>query len=155
MRRKDREITDYNKMLHIISECDCCHLGLIDEKGAYILPLNYGYEDKNGRLILYFHGATQGKKIDLIREQSTASFEMDRKHELVKADIACDYSYLFQSIMGNGKICIVENYEEKVHGLQILMSHYSTNHNWEFSQEQVNAITVIKLDVTNWSCKEH
>ena len=30
MRRRDREITDRDKMLEIVAECDCCRLGLVD-----------------------------------------------------------------------------------------------------------------------------
>lgn len=155
MRRKDREIIDKDKMLEIMEKCDCCRLGLIDEKGAYMVPLNFGFEEADGRLNLFFHGAVEGKKIDLIKEQKVASFEMDCKHQLVEGEIACAYSYLFQSIIGNGNICLLEEYEEKVHGLKVLMSHYSKRNNWEFEENQVEAIAVAKLEVTNWSCKEH
>ena len=41
MRRKDREVTDFDKMMEILSACDCCRLGLVDENGAYIVPLNF------------------------------------------------------------------------------------------------------------------
>lgn len=155
MRRKDREITDYNKIIEIFSECDCCRLGLIDENGAYIVPLNYGYEEIDGKLILYFHGAATGKKIELIKMQKTASFEMDRKHKLIEGETACTYSYMYQSIMGNGIISILDNYEEKIHALRLLMSHYSGKSEWDFKKEQVDNIAVIKLEVTNLSCKEH
>ena len=45
MRRKEREVTDYNKMIEILKSCDCCRIGLVDDKGAYIVPMNFGYED--------------------------------------------------------------------------------------------------------------
>lgn len=155
MRRKDREVTDYNKMIEILAACDCCRLGLIDENGAYIVPLNFGYEEVDGKVLLYFHSSAVGKKIDLIRTQETASFEMDRKHQLVEGAIACAYSYLYQSIMGKGTIQILDNYEEKAHALKVLMSHYSAEREWKFTKEQVDSIAVIKMEVTNWSCKEH
>ena len=40
MRRKDREITSYDKMLEIMQSCDCCRIGLKDKDSVYILPLN-------------------------------------------------------------------------------------------------------------------
>ena len=55
MRRKEREVTDYNKMIEMLKSCDCCRIGLVDDKGAYIVPMNFGYEDNNGKLTLYFH----------------------------------------------------------------------------------------------------
>ena len=155
MRRKDREILNYEKMIEIMKACDCCRLGLIDADTAYILPLNFGYEEINGNLYLYFHGASTGKKIDLIEKQLSASFEMDRKHQLVEGDIACKYSYHYQSIMGKGTIQLVNDFEEKVHGLRVIMSHYSSKDNWEFEAEHINRVSVIRLDVKEWSCKEH
>lgn len=155
MRRKDREITDYNRMLEILDACDCCRIGLMDDKGAYIVPLNFGYENQDGKLVLYFHGATAGKKNDLIKEQPIASFEMDRKHELVEGQIACAFSYLYQCIMGKGNIQLVEEHEDKVDALQKIMSHYSDRKVWEFKEEQVRMVAVFKLEVTEWSCKEH
>ncbi len=41
MRRKEREVTDYNKMIEILKSCDCCRIGLVDDKGAYIVPMNF------------------------------------------------------------------------------------------------------------------
>lgn len=155
MRRTDREVTDDFKILEILSACDCCRLGLLDAHGAYIVPLNFGYEEIDGKVFLYFHSAAAGKKIDLIRTQKTASFELDRKHQLVKGEIACAHSYLYQSIIGNGTIQILTNYEEKIHALKVLMSHYSAKETWAFKKELVDMTAVIKMEVTHWSCKEH
>lgn len=68
MRRKEREITDYNTMLEIVRKCDCLRLGFVDGDDAYIVPLNYGYEDKDGELVIYCHGAKDGRKADLIKK---------------------------------------------------------------------------------------
>lgn len=155
MRRKDREVTDYDKMTEILSACDCCRLGLMDENGAYIVPLNFGYEELNGKLLFYFHSAASGKKMELIRAQKTASFEMDCKHRLSQGATACSYSYLYQSIMGNGILQIVNEYEEKLHALKVFMSHYSNQDEWDFKKEQIDMTAVIKMEITNWSCKEH
>ena len=103
MRRADREIREFDRMLAVADACDCCRLGLLDDAGAYIVPLNFGYEAEGEKLTLYFHGAGQGKKIDLIREQKSASFEMDTRHALVEGETACAYSYRYQSVMGRGR----------------------------------------------------
>ena len=54
MRRKDREIKDYNKMLKIIDQCDCIRIGFQEPQGTYILPLNFGYESQEDQLTFYF-----------------------------------------------------------------------------------------------------
>lgn len=155
MRRADREIREFDRMLAVADACDCCRLGLLDDAGAYIVPLNFGYEAEGEKLTLYFHGAGQGKKIDLILEQKSASFEMDTRHALVEGETACAYSYRYQSVMGRGRIRLIEEYEEKVHGLQAIMAHYSRDREFAFGEEAVNRTAVIKLEVEAWSCKEH
>lgn len=155
MRRKDREVPDYGKMLSIVNACDCCRIGLVDEEEAYIVPMNFGYEEKDGKLILYFHGANEGRKIDLIKKQNMVSFEMDTKHELVEGKTACAYSYLYQSVMGKGKVELVQDSAEKAHGLEVVMAHYSKGSDWEFPEKMLSNMAVIKLTVEEWSCKEH
>ena len=155
MRRKEREVTDYNKMIEILKSCDCCRIGLVDDKGAYIVPMNFGYEDNNGKLTLYFHGATEGKKIDLINNQPEISFETDtndrKQYHLLQAHV----SYLYQSIMGKGQVKIVADRDTKIKGLNQIMHHYTGKSDYEFNENVLERTAVIKLAVTEWSCKEH
>ncbi len=155
MRRKDREVTDYGRMLEIMNGCDVCRLGLADAGAAYIIPLNFGWEERGGKLFLYFHGARQGRKIDLIEEQESASFEMDRKHELIEGEAACTYSFRYQSVMGRGKIRILKEDHAKIHGLERIMEHYAGDRHWTFDREAAGRVHVMELEVTEWSAKEH
>jgi nitroimidazol reductase NimA-like FMN-containing flavoprotein (pyridoxamine 5'-phosphate oxidase superfamily) len=75
VRRKDREIKDTYGIREIIRECDCCRLAFPDGKSAYIVPLSFGYDEEENAL--YFHGAAEGKKMDLVRQTGYAGFEMD------------------------------------------------------------------------------
>ena len=78
MRRRDREICSFDEMMEIVQTCDCCRLGLVDEENsAYIVPMNFGAENSGGSLVLYFHSAQEGKKIELLKKNPIASFEMD------------------------------------------------------------------------------
>ena len=42
MRRKDREITDIDKIETIIASTRYMHLGMFDGEFPYIVPLHYG-----------------------------------------------------------------------------------------------------------------
>lgn len=155
MRRKDREVTDLLKMIEIMKSCDCCRLGLVDENEAYIVPMNFGFDIINNQIILYFHCTNEGRKIDLLPRQSVVSFEMDTKHKLIEGKLGCDFSYLYQCIMGTGTLDIVSNTNEKIDGLQKIMAHYTNKIQWEFNEKIVDMIKVLKLSVRTWSCKEH
>lgn len=155
MRRKDREIKDQEKMLAIMHDCDCCRIGLVDGKEAYIVPMNFGYEETKGNINLYFHCAKEGRKLDLLSGQEVVTFEMDAKHTLVEGKAGCDFSYLYQCIMGRGEMEIVEDEVQKRYGLWKILQHYSDAAKREFYPELLERVCVLKLSVTEWSCKEH
>ena len=155
MRRKDREVTDLIKIENIINRCTCCRIGFYDDGEIYIVPLNFGYKVENGTYTFYFHGAKEGRKIDLIQKRPVVGFEMDTDYFLNEADSACGYSARFQSIIGSGIVSIVSEVKEKELGLSLLMEHNTGKQNWNFDEKAVNAVTVFKLDVIKMSCKEH
>ena len=86
LRRKDREITDFDEMMKIIAKCDTCRVAMFDETFPYIVPLNFGTDLEDDQLYLYFHGAKIGKKIDLMRKNKNVSFEMDCEHNIILYD---------------------------------------------------------------------
>ena len=83
MRRKDREITDRKKIDDMIRSCHCCRLGFCDEGTAYIVPLNFGYVSEEEKQVFYFHGAKEGRKLELIRKYHRAGFELDTAYQLL------------------------------------------------------------------------
>ena len=158
MIRKDREVTDPEKIADIISRCNCCRIGFIDGNEVYIVPLNFGYVIKDNTYLFYFHGAKEGRKIDLIRKRPDVGFEMDTDSEvysLGKSGLACEYTSRFQSIIGNGTVSIVTDLEEKKYGLSLLMKRNAGEHEWNFDDKTVSAVAVFKLEVKKISCKEH
>ena len=66
MRRKDREVTELETVKEIIRQCDVLRLGLADGDYPYIVPMNFGWEEKEGRLYFYLHGAAEGRKAELL-----------------------------------------------------------------------------------------
>lgn len=155
MRRNDREVTDPARIEDIISRCACCRIGFYDDGEVYIVPLSFGYEAKGDAYVFYFHGAREGRKLDLIRKNPRVGFEMDTDYALHEADAACGYSARFQSVIGNGVMSIVSEAGEKKRGLSLLMEHNTGKSGWSFDDRAVSAVAVFKLEVTKLSCKEH
>lgn len=149
MRRKDREIKDQNEMIHIMEKCEVCRLALNDDGYPYILPLNFGMQLENGNIVLYFHGANDGTKYDLIARDNRASFEMDCAHELVMDESkgACSCGMKYESVVGRGMIEIVAE-EEKTEALNVLMKHYHKKENFSFSPAMLARTKVFKLIVS-------
>ena len=158
MRRKDREITDRQAIIKIIESCQCCRIGFQDDGQVYIVPLNFGFEYDGESLVFYFHGAKEGRKIDLIAKNPFVGFEMDTNHEIYAKDnneIACAYTARFQSVIGTGKVSMVSDADEKKRGLLLIMKHTTQKCEWSFDEKMLNAVAVFKLEVEKLSCKVH
>ena len=65
MRRKEREITDPEKIEEFISGEQILRVAFYDEGDIYIVPVNYGYLYENDKYSFYFHGAKAGRKYEL------------------------------------------------------------------------------------------
>ena len=148
MRRKDRLVDDPDELRLILEECKVCRIATMDEEGLYIVPLNFGYAEENGKRVFYFHSAKSGRKLDLIAR----SDEMDTGHQLMEGDTACQTSYRYMSIIGNGSIHELDDNTEKAGALNALMKHLS-GRTFEFNDKMLNAVAVFKIDVSRFSGK--
>ena len=151
MRRSDREIKDINEIIQVMEKCDVCRLALNDKEYPYILPLNFGMQTDNGEIILYFHGANEGKKLELIAKDNRASFEMDCSHKLVTDIQKGNCTMEYESVIGCGKIEMVSD-DDKYDALCLLMKHYHKD-DFPFNKSVVPRTTVFKLIVEQVSGK--
>lgn len=155
MRRQDRRITEPAVIATVLDKCRTLHLGLVEDGRVYIVPLNYGWTEENGRYILYAHSAAEGRKIDLIRGGADVGFEMETGVEYFDADTACGWGNRYESIIGEGRATLLETPEEKRQALAAIMAHYSARKDYTFEDAMVNLVQVIQIDVTALSCKIH
>lgn len=151
MRRKDREITDFDEIISVMQKCGVCRLALHDAPYPYILPLNFGMEVEHGQITLYFHGANAGKKYELIARDPHVSFEMDCGHELLLEEETGNCTMTYESVMGTGIIEIVPDAEKEA-ALRCLMSHYRAA-DFPYNPKAIPATTVMKLTVNSVTAK--
>lgn len=154
MRRKDREVTDIKELMEIIDQCKVCRIAMKDDAGLYIVPLNFGYNYTNNQLTLFFHSAKEGRKIAALKENKDICFEMDCEHKLIVADEACEYSYSFKSIIGNGEAVFIDDIEEKKTALSTLMKH-QTGKDFLFDGKMASTVSVFKVIVHEFTGKYH
>ena len=146
MRQENREIKEFNKIIEVMKSCDVCRLALNDGGYPYILQLNFGMEVVDGIVNLYFHSALEGYKVDLIKKDNRASFEMDCKHQLqyFQEKGYCTMSY--ESVIGSGRIRILGE-EEKMDALRKLMDHYHMEKDAYFNPMAISRTLVYVLKV--------
>lgn len=159
MRLGKREIKGIENLRMIIEQCEVVRLGFTDEEGMFIVPVNFGYElkeEETGEVsfVLYFHGAREGRKAEAIAADPRAAIEMDCRHELIRGDYTCSYSYAYQSIMGNGIVRELTGREEKIHGLTRIMEHLDPGAEIAFSDEMLKRTGVFAVEVKTFTGKE-
>lgn len=155
MRRKDREITDFNEILAIMEKCDVCRLAMVDNGLPYVVPMNFGFTADNGEVTLYFHCAKEGRKIDILKMNRAVCVEMDCSHQLITGEKACDYTMDFESVIGSGKAEFIDKDEEKVIALKHIMRKYSDAGTFEFDEILMKRTTLFKVIVSDFTGKRH
>lgn len=116
-KRKRNEIIDNNEIDEIIERGNHVTIALSNNDIPYIVTLSYGYDKANE--CLYFHCANRGDKLDYIEKNKNACATIIEDHGYLKT--RCDHDYA--SIILRGRMEVVNEINEKKHGLQILLNH--------------------------------
>lgn len=152
MTRRERQISDMASIIEILNKSKVLHLGMIDGDEPYVVPMNYGYEFIDDKLIIYLHGARRGRKIDAIGSNPKVFFEMECDLVPFEGEVACKYGLAYSSLMGRGTCSIVEDVQEKMHGLSVIMKT-QTEKDFEFNEKLVSVVNVLKIDVQEYTAK--
>lgn len=155
MRRKDREVQSFEEIIKIIEKCDVCRLGLSVDNRPYVVPLNFGYEVMDGKISFYFHGASVGKKIEMIQKNPNVCFEMDCDHKLYERELAHEFSFEYSSVIGFGQIQLLSDLTERNHALQRIMHHYTGRADYDLKDSIVNRLAILRLEVSEISGKSN
>ena len=164
MRRKDREVKDFDQIIDILSRCKVLHLALISDGKPYSVPVNFGFivSEENGekKLSVYFHGAGEGKKLDAIKQNPAVSFCAETGMEVSGGDDACDWTCYYESVIGFGTASILDGKAERAQGLDALMLHNGYKFPAGIKTIAYNAMyfaktAVVEIDVSEISGKRH
>ena len=152
MTRRERQLFDINEIIKILDKSKVLHLGLVDGDEPYVVPMNYGYTMENEKLTLWLHGATQGRKLDVMRANPKVFFSMECDLVPFEGDVACRYGVGYSSLMGKGIAEIVEDVEIKKNALTYLMKT-QTGKDFEFNEKLASVVAIIKIDVSDYTAK--
>ena len=149
MRRSEKEVTEQSDIEKILRVGRTCQLAFATKPVPYLVTLNYGYNDG----VLYFHSASEGRKINLIKEHPEVAFTVALDLGLIKGENACDWSVRFQSVVGQGRLSLLENPKEKQQALDLFMAQYS-NEDYNYPDKMIQATAVFKLVITEITAKQ-
>jgi len=148
LRRKDKQVKNPEEIEAIIKRASVLRIALHDDPFPYLVPVNFGYDDGQ----LYFHSASEGKKIDLIRKNNRVCFETEAEFGLIRGDVPCHWSARYASVIGFGRAYLIEDPEGKKKGLEIILRHYSVDP-LEILDTSLARIVVIRIEVESMTGK--
>ena len=151
----EREITDINEIEDILRSARVCRIALIDGAYPYIVPMCFGYNLTGERLEIYFRCKEKGKKMDLVRSNKKAAFEIDKLHDIIRTDHSLGFAAHYHSIAGIGTIEIVTGID-KITGITLLTKKYLDGEaENKFSEQTLNDCAILKLTADELCCKEY
>ncbi|MDR3049273.1 MAG: pyridoxamine 5'-phosphate oxidase family protein [Elusimicrobiota bacterium] len=156
MRRADREVKDFSEIIRILDGCNTIHLALCLDNKPYSVPINFGYiVEADNKLSIYLHGAKEGRKHTMLEQNPNVSFSGIAFEKFFGSDETQRYTTHYQSIIGEGKISIINALEEKVKGLNLLMKHCGFKESHSYPQQALEAVRVLKIEVETIAGKQN
>ena len=152
MTKRERQVTDPVEIRRILDTAKVLHLGLAVDNEPYVVPMNYGYTEEEGKLVLYLHSALRGKKLDMMDANPNVFFELECDRMPFEGKLPCQYGLVYSSVMGRGTATLVEDVEEKLKAMSVLMKT-QTGKDFTFNEQLVSIVAVIRIDVEEYTAK--
>ena len=129
MRRHDREIKDPSIILDIIHSLPFGHLAMNDAGKPYGVTMNYLSElDADRNAVLYFHGAKEGRKAEILARDPHVYFFAERDDGpkvIVRPNGNKSVTNLYVSVSGEGMMELLEDAAEKRRVLLAMANAFS------------------------------
>lgn len=151
IRRKDREITDPRETRQVLKATKYVTVALCMDNEPYLVSLSHGYDEAKN--CIYFHCAPEGKK--LVYQKANNKVWGQAVLDFGVTD-ECDYAYT--SVHFSGKMTLIEDLTEKLHGMRVLVRQVSSNPEEKLAKikpEQLSKTTMARIDLEYMTGKKH
>jgi len=156
MRRQERQITDASEIRKILDKNIVGRLAMCLDDMPYVVPINFGYDETDGKFTFYFHCAKEGEKLEILKKNRNACFEIDCAHEFVEKELDCACSMLYESVIAKGKIYFIESEDEKMAMTQKVVAHCRGGaDSFNIPKEALEKITTLKLEAYEVTAKHN
>lgn len=128
----------------IIRMCRTCYLAMSEGEQPYVVPMNFALDGET----IILHSARDGRKWETMKVNPNVCLTWVLGEEIAWQDlqVGCSYRVKSKSVIAEGKIEFVDDYEEKVTCMEKLMAQYSPL-SFSFSRPSVENVGVIKVHI--------
>lgn len=148
MRKKTREM-DKEWALEVMHKAPYVTVSFVDTEGmAYGLPLSLASDDD---VHWYFHGALEGKKLDAIKENPSVCLSAVSRCTPTVGPKDGNFTLQYKSAVAFGNAEIIEDDDEKIHGLRLISERFLPKHMDAFNDaisRSLNRTVVVRITLT-------
>ncbi|MDF2859716.1 MAG: pyridoxamine 5-phosphate oxidase family protein [Neobacillus sp.] len=114
------ECQDQEKINQFLTKARIGFLGLSDEEYPYVVPLNFVWYNNK----IYFHGASEGKKADLMKVNANICFTVCEEYGTMAHPVPAHTDTAYMSVMVFGEVTHISDWDEATEAMQGLLDKY-------------------------------
>lgn len=141
--------------MEILKDASFGDLAFLDHGRPAVVPLSFGFQQEGERLAFFFHSAPEGRKIEALRANPTASFSVVSRAEAVLAEPACRSTMRYACVIADGEISELTAPAEKAAALDLIMNHYGAAGHFDYPAPMLERTAILKLTVASVSGKSN
>jgi nitroimidazol reductase NimA-like FMN-containing flavoprotein (pyridoxamine 5'-phosphate oxidase superfamily) len=144
-------IEDRRRINEIIKACKTCYLAMSENGQPYVLPMNFALEDD----YVILHSAPEGRMWETLKVNPKVCINWTLGEDLAwqNVKVGCSYRVKSQSVLVEGEVEFIEDFDEKYRCLKLLMAQYS-DREFKFGIPAVKNVGVVKVRINKIICKE-
>ena len=143
---------DRETIHRILDEALICHVGFVERKQPYVIPINFARVDD--RIVL--HGAKASRLLKHIEAGHPVCVEVTIVDGLVLARSVFHHSLNYRSVVVFGEGRLIEDEQEKLAALQAVTEHLIPGR-WQEARlpnrKELNATSVVSINIDEASAK--
>ncbi|PXY27055.1 pyridoxamine 5'-phosphate oxidase family protein [Prauserella muralis] len=151
-RKKNRAAQDRAALHEVLDAALICHVGLVLNGSPVVLPTGYGRDGDT----VYFHGSTGSGNLRAAAGGVDVCLTVTILDGIVYARSLNNHSMNYRSAVVHGRARLVEDSDERLHGLRVVSDHLSPG-SWEHAREpnakELASVVVLALDLAEASVK--
>ena len=144
-------IEDRKEIEEIIKSCKTCFVAMSDNNIPYVLPMNFALDGD----FVVLHSAQSGRMWETLQKNPRVCINWTLGEDLAWQDVqvGCSYRVKSKSVIIEGPLEIIEDFDEKYRCLKNLMSQYSERE-FKFNEPAVKNVGIMKVGIEKISAKE-
>jgi hypothetical protein len=135
----------------IIRTCKTCYLAMSDNDLPYVLPMNFALDGNS----VIMHSAQSGRMWETLKKNQNVCINWIIGEDLAWQDVkvGCSYRVKSKSVLVEGKVEFVDDFDEKTRCMNLIMGQYS-DREFKFSKPAIENVGIIKVAIEKITAKE-